>query len=127
MKIERAKLDSKGRIVLPLTFRNALSLNENDFIYLALNERTNSVILSAQPEEKLWELQMEMSDEPGTLAKLAKVLMRHKVDLVSTESHSLERNQKATWRIACVFNGNWNELIKDLKVNGAENIQKKKT
>lgn len=126
MKIERVKLDSKGRIVLPLSFRNSLSIKENDYVYLSLNPEGNAITISTQPTEGLYELQITMSDVPGTLAKLANVLAKSKVDLISTESHSLERTKNAVWRVVCTFKGDWKKLFKELKQNGAENIQKKK-
>ncbi len=125
MKIERVKLDSKGRIVLPASFRSALSLNENDYAYVALNEDNNTVVISTQSKEKLFELKIQLSDSPGSLAKMAKVLSDYSVDLVSTESHSLERTKSAVWRITCSFNGNWQNLINKLKENGATRVEKK--
>lgn len=125
MKIERVKLDSKGRIVLPASFRNSLSLNENDYAYAALNEDNSTVVISTKPKEKLFELKIELGDEPGSLAKLAKVLSDFKVDLVSTESHSIERTKTATWRVTCSFEGNWQALTSKLKENGAKSVTKK--
>ncbi len=125
MKIERVKLDSKGRIVLPVSFRNILSLKENDYAYAALNEANNTITISSKPNEKLTELIIQMSDAPGTLARLAKVLGDNSVDLISTESHSQERTKNATWRVICSFSGNWQKLINELKQNGANKVEKK--
>lgn len=125
MKIERVKLDSKGRIVLPASFRNSLSLNENDYAYAALNEDNGTIVISTQPKEKLFELKIQLSDSPGALAKLATILSQQQVDLISTESHSLERTKSAVWRVTCSFNGNWQNLINKLKENGATRVEKK--
>ncbi len=126
MKIEQISLDAKGRIVLPASFRSALSLSYGDSLYLALDEKNQTIILSSKPNESLYELTIAMGDAPGTLAHLALVLAKHKVDLVSTESHSLTRSKEAVWRIVCKFEGDWQGLLEDLKKNGAVKVEKKK-
>ncbi|MFH1095406.1 MAG: ACT domain-containing protein, partial [Candidatus Micrarchaeota archaeon] len=40
-----------------------------------------------------------LSDAPGSLARMAKVLADAGVDLVSSESRSVHRGQNAEWRV----------------------------
>ncbi len=98
-KLELVKIDSKGRVVLPQAFREALRLRANDRAFLALDEENERIIISPGGERNLTLMEIEMGDAPGTLAKLAAVLTKEGVDLVSTESHSLDRSRNAVWRV----------------------------
>ena len=125
MKIEQIKLDEKGRIVLPASFRAALSIDEGDFVYISLDESNQKIILSPRPQEKLYLISITMGDSPGTLAKLAQTLANEEVDLIASESHSLLRNKDAVWRVTCKFEGNWERLFERLKKSGATELTKK--
>jgi len=98
-KLELVKIDSKGRVVLPQAFRESLRLRENDKAFLALDEENERIIVSPGGERNLTLMEIEMGDAPGTLARLAGVLAKEGVDLVSTESHSLDRSRNAVWRV----------------------------
>ena len=126
MRIERIKIDSKGRIVLPSSFRTALALDQGDVVYLSLDEQNSAIVISTKPDESLYSLVISMDDAPGTLAKLATVLAEQNVDLVATESHSLTRSKEAVWRVIAKFEGDWNKMIRELKKKGANKIEKRK-
>lgn len=124
MQIEKLKLDGKGRIVLPAKFREYLGLTTGDEIFASLDEKTQSLVLSGHAEREVYLLKIEMGDAPGTLAKLAKVLADNKVDLISTESHSITRMQNAVWRVVCKLNKEKIDKIKkELKKNGAVSVE----
>jgi len=127
MKIEKLKLDSKGRIVLPHPYREFLNLGEGDSIFASLDERNTAIILTPYLEKDLFSLDIKMTDAPGTLAKLAKVFVDEKADLVSTESHSLVREKSAVWRVVCKINKKkLKTLIKKLKSKGAISVSYRK-
>ncbi len=124
MHIEKLKLDGKGRVVLPAKFRDYLGLATGDEIFASLDEKTQSLVLSAHAETEVYILKIEMGDAPGTLAKLAKVLADNKVDLISTESHSITRMKNAVWRVVCKLKKEKIDKIKkELKKNGAVSVE----
>lgn len=123
MKIERTNLDSKGRALIPKSFRDAIGLRENDPIYVSLDEKNNVLVLGQYAESNVYQITIEMGDAPGTLAKLAKTLFENKIDLIATESHSTLRAKGATWRVLCSCKKtDMNRLKKMLKENGAISI-----
>ncbi|MBI5046289.1 hypothetical protein HZC07_00980 [Candidatus Micrarchaeota archaeon] len=127
MKTEKVVLDPKGRVLIPSSFRDSLSLRSGDSIFLALDEKSNSLILSVTPAEPIFLLDIEMSDAPGTLANLAKVMAERKVDLITTESHSLVRTKKAVWRVMCKLETKEiPSLTSELKKNGALHVSCRK-
>lgn len=123
MKIERTNLDSKGRALIPKSFREALALRENDPVFVSLDEKNRTIILSQYSESSVYQLIIEMGDTPGALAKLAKVLVDNHVDLITTESHSVLRTKGALWRVLCSARKmDASALKKRLLSNGATSV-----
>lgn len=123
MKIEKTVLDSKGRIVIPKSFRESISLRENDPVFVSLNEKTQTIAISQYGNESVYQLTIEMGDRPGTLAMLAKALFDNGVDLIATESHSTLRTRGASWRVLCSTKKlDSAGLKKVLKQNGATTV-----
>ncbi|MBI4360753.1 hypothetical protein HY572_03195 [Candidatus Micrarchaeota archaeon] len=117
-KLERVKIDSRGRIVLPQHFRELLNLSENTTAYAVLDEDHQSVRITPAEEKNLVFIEILLDDAPGSLAKAADALYRQGVDLVATESHSTLRGQKAVWRIVAKSAKPASELGKKLRKAG---------
>ena len=117
-KLERVKIDSRGRIVLPQHFREFLGLTENDSAYATLDEENHRLLISPAAEKGLVHIELFFGDEPGALAKVAAVLAKLKVDLVSTESHSILRGRQAVWRIIAKDDRPPADLKRQLEKNG---------
>ncbi|HLD75713.1 MAG TPA: ACT domain-containing protein [Candidatus Norongarragalinales archaeon] len=98
-KLELVKIDAKGRVVLPRHFREFLGLKENDTAYAMLDEENFRLYLSPASEKDLVYLELKFDDQTGALARVASVLAKEGVDLVSSESHSVLRGKQAVWRI----------------------------
>lgn len=126
-KLELVRIDSKGRIVLPQAFRESLRLREGDKAFLSLDEADERIIVSPGGEKNLLLMDVTMGDAPGTLARLATALAKEGVDLVSTESHSLDRSRNAVWRVLCNAGGaNLETLRKSLRKAGALGVRFRK-
>ena len=95
------KLDTRGRLVIPNEFREILNLKEGDEVLISLDSKTDTLIISPTYGEpkNLIKIEIEFSDSPGCLAKIAEKIAKMKVDLVMTESKSSQRGKKARWDI----------------------------
>lgn len=123
MKIEKTVLDSKGRVVVPKQFREALGIRENDPVFVSLNEKTQTITISQYGNESVYQLTIEMGDKPGTLARLARAIFENGLDLIATESHSTLRTKGASWRVLCSTKKlDVARLKKALKHNGATSV-----
>lgn len=98
---EIVRIDSRGRITMPSSIRDAVRLSEGMYVILIadLDEKHVRIIPFADPEAKLVEFCITFPDVPGALAKAAAVLAREGVDLLSSESRTLRRGESAEWVI----------------------------
>ena len=98
---EIVKVDSRGRITMPSTIREAIRLSEGMYVMLIadLDKKELRIAPFADPEAKLFELSITFSDVPGALAKAASILADKGVDLLSSESRTLRRGKSAEWVI----------------------------
>jgi AbrB family looped-hinge helix DNA binding protein len=90
------KIDSKGRIVLPHTLREALGLTEGMNILIIADLDLKEVKLIPF-KARIAEFTLTFSDEPGALAKTASLLAEYGVNLLSSHSVTIERGAKAEW------------------------------
>ena len=95
------KLDTRGRLVIPTEFREILNLKEGDEVLVSLDSKTDTIIISPTYGEpkNLVKIEIEFSDSPGCLAKIAQKIAKMKLDLIMTESKSSQRGKKARWDI----------------------------
>jgi AbrB family looped-hinge helix DNA binding protein len=96
---EIARIDSRGRILIPSSVRNTLALREEAYVMLIadLESREIRLIPFADPEAQLYELRILIDDIPGALAKAATKLAETGVDLLSTQSRTIHRGRLAEW------------------------------
>ena len=96
---EIVRVDSRGRITMPSSIREAVSLAEGMYVMLIadLDQKEIRIAPFADPEAKLIELSITFSDTPGALAKSAGILADEGVDLLSSESRTLRRGKSAEW------------------------------
>ena len=95
------RLDTRGRLVIPNEFREALALKEGDEVLLSLDRKADTLTISptyGKPTD-LVRINLEFGDTPGCLSKIAKKIADLKIDLVMTESKSSQRGRKARWDI----------------------------
>jgi AbrB family looped-hinge helix DNA binding protein len=96
---EIVRVDSRGRVTMPSSIREAVRLSEGMYVMLIadLDEKEVRITPFADPEAKLVELSIAFSDIPGALAKAAGILAEEGVDLLSSESRTLRRGKSAEW------------------------------
>ena len=96
---EIVRVDSRGRITMPSSIREAVRLSEGMYVMLIadLDKKDIRITPFADPEAKLVELSIAFSDIPGALAKAANILAKQGVDLLSSESRTLRRGRSAEW------------------------------
>lgn len=95
MKIkEVVKVDSKGRITIPLTIREALDIHEGMTVLLIADREKKEIILSPVPKRaQLVELSIEVEDRPGVLAEIAKELADKGIDIIATRCIVIRRGE----------------------------------
>jgi len=95
------RLDTRGRLVIPNEFRETLDLKEGDEVLISLDTKTNTMIISPiyGKQNDLIKIDIDFDDKPGSLAKIAEMLAKIRLDLVMTESKSYQRGKKARWSI----------------------------
>jgi AbrB family looped-hinge helix DNA binding protein len=96
---EIVRIDSRGRVTMPTSIRDAVRLSEGMYVLLIADVERKEVriVPFADPEARLVEFRITFADVPGALAKAAAVLAREGVDLLSSESRTLRRGESAEW------------------------------
>jgi AbrB family looped-hinge helix DNA binding protein len=104
---EIVRIDSRGRITMPSNLREAVKLAEGMYVMLLANldEKEIRIVPFADPEAKLVEFCITFSDMPGALAKVANILAKQGVDLLSSESRTLRRGKSAEWVVVADVSG----------------------
>ena len=130
--VEIVKVDTRGRITMPTPLRETLGIAEGMHVMLIgdLEKHEIRILPFADPEASLIELRITLTDEPGSLAKVATILAENKIDLLSSQSRTLRRGRSAEWFVVADISkcsldlGTLEEKITSTKY--AEKIQYKK-
>jgi len=62
-----------------------------------LEKREIRILPFADPEADLREIQITLTDKPGSLAKAATILAENNIDLLTSQSRTLRRGRSAEW------------------------------
>jgi len=95
-----ARIDGKGRLMVPAAYREVLNLKENSGVLLSLDTSKNALVLLpfASAGDELCRVSVALSDAPGSLSRLLSLLAKSGVDLVQSESIASDRGRSAEWR-----------------------------
>ena len=93
------RLDSKGRILIPIHIRKYLGLNDGTELILVEDNDKKQVRLLPLIKEKTAKLRFTIDDVPGALAYIADVLSDYRINIIMSESRTLVKGKTAEWNI----------------------------
>ncbi len=106
MKItEIVRVDSKGRITIPMVVRDALNIVEGMHLILVADPDKREIILSPLVAQvsNVYEIYLELKDTPGALARVAEELAKMGVDQLTTQCAAVKRGEYAECVIVADF------------------------
>ena len=95
-------IDNRGRIVLPLVTRKSLGITTDSQLMLVSDSETKEIRITPvgiTMDEKPIKFKITMSDEPGSLAKIASIFGDLGISLMYGESVILEKSKSAIWTV----------------------------
>lgn len=98
------KIDERGRVLIPLFARNALSIGTETSLLLVVDQEQKNLVMTPITEKaKLASIKVLLQDIPGALAKAAQFMAEQGIDLVMSESRTLSRGRTAEWTAVADF------------------------
>jgi AbrB family looped-hinge helix DNA binding protein len=92
-----ARLDSKGRILIPSHIRKFLNVDEGtEVVILPDSEKSEARILPLL-RDKTAEFRITMADSPGSLALIADMLARYNINVLMSKTRSIVKGKTAEW------------------------------
>ena len=95
-------IDNRGRIVLPLVTRKNLGITTDSQLMLVSDSETKEIRITPvgiSKDEKPIKFKITMTDEPGSLAKIASTFGDLGISLMYGESVIIEKSKKAIWTV----------------------------
>ena len=93
------KIDTKGRILIPIHIRKFLGVDEGTELIIVENGDKNQVRVLPLIKEKTAELRFMIADLPGTIAYIAETLANYKINIIMSESRTLVKGKMAEWDV----------------------------
>ncbi|MHA2391453.1 MAG: hypothetical protein ACXAEX_05760 [Promethearchaeota archaeon] len=95
-------IDNRGRIVLPLVTRKNLGITTDSQLMLVSDSETKEIRITPvgiSKDDNPIKFRITMSDEPGSLAKIATIFGDLGISLMYGESIILEKSKTAIWTV----------------------------
>ena len=95
-------IDNRGRIVLPLVTRKSLGITTDSQLMLVSDSETKEIRITPvgiTQDEKPIKFKITLSDEPGSLAKIASTFGDLGISLMYGESVIIEKSKTAIWTV----------------------------
>ncbi|AFL67196.1 MAG: ACT domain-containing protein [Desulfurococcus sp.] len=91
---ETVKVDSKGRITIPIAVRELFDIREGMYMLIIADKESREIKLVPLPvAARLAKLKLLVEDRTGVLAELTRFIASHNVDIVSTKCVVLKREE----------------------------------
>ncbi len=109
---EIVRVDSKGRITIPMVVREALGIVEGMNLVLIADIDKKEIVVSPLPARalSLYEFSIELKDVPGALAKVSNKLAELGVDQLTTQCTIVKRGELAECIIIADISGSTRSL-----------------
>ncbi len=92
--VSMVKVDSKGRITIPQPVREALDIDVGMLLVLIADlEKREIVVTPISRAENVYQIDVELLDKPGALAKLTNKLAELGADIVASRCASIARGE----------------------------------
>jgi AbrB family looped-hinge helix DNA binding protein len=92
-----AKVDSKGRLLIPSHIRKFLNADEGtEVIILPDSEKSEARILPLV-RDKTAEFRITMADSPDSLAVIADILAKYNINVLMSKTRSIVKGKVAEW------------------------------
>ncbi|MBN2331119.1 MAG: ACT domain-containing protein [Candidatus Aenigmarchaeota archaeon] len=92
------KVDSKGRILIPVRFREGMGVTQGTEMIIAPDDQNNHLRVLPISKDCTAEIRMLLSNMPGSLASVADALSANSFNILLSESRSMGEDL-AEWRI----------------------------
>ena len=95
-------IDNRGRIVLPLVTRKNLGITTDSQLMLVSDSETKEIRITPvgiTKDEKPIKFKITMSDDPGSLARIANIFGDLGISLMYGESVIVEKSKTAIWTV----------------------------
>ncbi len=95
--IELLRVDSKGRVTIPRTVREALNIVEGGYVIMIADLNKNEIVLTPGGGSggKVMELKISFRDVKGKLAEISEKLVELGVDQLSTSCRTVKKGELA--------------------------------
>ena len=93
------KLDSKGRVLIPIHIRNMLKADEGTDVVIIPDKSNGHMKILPLVNGKTAEIRLLLNDLPGSLASIANILAEYDINVIMSESRTLARGQLAEWDV----------------------------
>ena len=93
------KLDSKGRMLIPIHVRKFLGVDDGTELIIVEDNDKQQIRILPLVKEKTAELRFTLEDIPGSLAYVADMLANYNMNIIMSESRTLTKGRKAEWDV----------------------------
>ncbi len=89
------KVDSKGRVTIPLFIREALDIQEGRHLIVIADVDKKEILLTpiSSKGESIYEIKVELQDKPGALAEFSRMLKELGFDQLMIRCSTIKRGE----------------------------------